>query len=124
NSYRDLSASATVPAIAATIMGDSSSTIGVSGPDRVAALTPMTSGAARYDGQQGLAWTADGRIVFTSVAGGQPDLWIAESDGRHARALTADPALEAEPSVTSDGRFVVFIGTKNGRAGIWRLSLE
>src|SRR5262249_59797677 len=79
NTYADVSVAAATRTVA-SILGDISSTLSVGSADNPAAQTPMTSGSGRYDGQLGVAWTPDGRIVATSAAGGQSDLWIMDAD--------------------------------------------
>src|SRR6185295_2871506 len=50
----------------------------------------LTSGAARYDGAEGIAWTADGKILFRTWAKRTNDLWIMDRDGGNARQLMVD----------------------------------
>jgi Tol biopolymer transport system component/DNA-binding winged helix-turn-helix (wHTH) protein len=73
----------------------------------------------------GLAWLPDGRLVYESTQSGNVDLWIADAQGGAApRQLTTDPAIDAFPAVTPDGRFVVFMSTRAGGATIWRTALD
>jgi Tol biopolymer transport system component len=120
NDYRDAQGATTSPALV-TILRDRASTISAGVPG---ALKPVIEGVARSDGQTGLAWTPDGRLLFSSSIGGQPDLWLADADGQHARALTADATPKNRPCITANGESVVFLGEKNGKAGIWRLNLK
>jgi len=122
NTYADVSVAAG-PKIVATVLGDASSTLSVSSAATPDQLMPVTSGNGRYDGQLGLAWTPDGRIVATSAAGGQTDLWIMDADGRNARQLTSDVDVESHPSVCPDGRSIVFV-SRGARPGVWRLNVE
>ena len=75
NTYQDITV-ASATHVVATVLGDVSSTISIGSPSDPAAQASVTSGIGRYDGQLGLAWTPGGRVVFTSAAGGQTDLWI------------------------------------------------
>jgi Tol biopolymer transport system component len=121
NTYPDVSAAVRAPVIV-TVLGDLSSTIAVGAPGDSGGLKPITSGAGRYDGQTGVAWTPDGRLVFTSAAAGQTDLWIMDGDGRNGRQLTADAATERMVDVTADGGSAVFVADRGGQPGIWRLT--
>ena len=56
-----------------------------------------------------MAWTADGRIVFTTEASGNPDVWIMGSDGSRRVQLTSAPGQDISPRVTPDGKYVVFV---------------
>ena len=122
NTYPDVAASARVPALVA-VLGDLSSTISVSATGDPSTEMPVTSGAGRYDGQTGIAWTADNRLVFTSAAGGQTDVWTMDADGKNPRQVTSDPATEGMIDVTPDGRAVVFVARRNGQPGIWQTNL-
>jgi dipeptidyl aminopeptidase/acylaminoacyl peptidase len=121
NSYQDVGEGAGGAIV--TLQSDLSSTVSIATPP-AGDLTPVTTGAGRYDGQLALTWTPSGRVIFSSAAGGFTDLWIADVDGRNARQLTSDPAAESDASVTPDGRSVVFVSEKNGRPGIWRLEID
>ena len=81
-------------------------------------------GAGRYDGVQGIAWAPDGRLVYTSAASGNFDIWIMDADGGHRKQLTVDPAIDVLPDVTRDGRFIVFTSTRSGAAQVWRMDID
>ena len=84
-----------------------------------------TSGFLDCDGYLGLAWTPSGGLVYTSKAGGKPDLWILERLGGRARRLTDDPFQETGPAVSPDGRTIVFGAVHPGAGGaIWRISAD
>jgi len=86
----------------------------------------LTAGDA--DGPDGLAWTPDGRIVYTSKAGGRNDLqlWIMNSDGSNQKQLTASPGVHEEPSVSANGRFIVYAARAPNdlSANIWRIDID
>jgi eukaryotic-like serine/threonine-protein kinase len=85
----------------------------------------ITSGAGQ-DGHRGVAWTPDGRIVFSSRDGGQSDIWIMDADGGNRRRLTSDAIRDYSLAVSSDGRYVVFetYRTRSNAADIWRMDLD
>jgi serine/threonine protein kinase len=85
----------------------------------------LTSGAGQ-DGHKGLAWTPDGRIVFSSRDGGQSDIWIMDEDGGNRRRLTSDANLDYSPAVSPDGRYVVFetYRPKVNNPFIWRMDID
>ncbi|HEX3086465.1 MAG TPA: hypothetical protein VHP99_18160, partial [Pyrinomonadaceae bacterium] len=85
----------------------------------------LTSGAADTDGRNGVAWTPDKRLLFTSLRGGANDIWEMKSDGTEARALTSDTGgANWEPRTTPDGRYVVFASTRGGKESIWRMDAD
>jgi Tol biopolymer transport system component len=79
-------------------------------------------GGVGLDG--GLSWAPDGRIIYTSLSSGNPDIWIMKSDGSDQRQLTADPSVDVDPVVSPDGRYVVFVSNRSGTTGLWRMDLD
>jgi len=73
------------------------------------------------DGQRGVAWTPDGKIVFTSMAGGIRELWVMNADGGGRRQLTSVGGDKNSPAVSPDGRFVVFA---SGDYHLWRIDMD
>ena len=55
-----------------------------------------------------VAWTPDGKLVYASRTGENWDLWMVNSDGSDGRQLTADAFIDQQPTVSSDGRYIVF----------------
>ena len=70
--------------------------------------TQLSGARGRADGLSGLAWTPDNRLVFSSSASGTVQLWISDADGQNAHQLTTDKDVAVFPSVSPDGRFIVF----------------
>ena len=44
---------------------------------------------------KGLAWTPENRLVYTSSAGGNTDIWIMDADGLNRSQLTTAPGADA-----------------------------
>ena len=80
----------------------------------------ITTGASKYFG---VSWTPDGRIVYGSIASGDPDIWIADGDGGNQKQVTTGARANANPSVSPDGQYVVFVSTRAG-SHIWRMDLD
>jgi eukaryotic-like serine/threonine-protein kinase len=83
----------------------------------------ITSGVT-VEGLGGLAWTPDGRIVYSSQSSGNWDIWIMNSDGTEQRQLTRDSDQNLWPSVSPDGRFVVFESYRGGGSHVWRMNID
>ena len=68
----------------------------------------ITSGTERDDGMRGLSWTPDGKIIYRSVAGGNPNVWIMAADGSAQRQLSINASQNFDPVVSPDGRHIVW----------------
>jgi Tol biopolymer transport system component len=82
------------------------------------------SDAGTDDGIHGMAWTPDGRIVYTTESSGNPDVWIMASDGSRRVQLTSAPGQDISPKVTPDGKYVVFVSDRDGGLRLWRMGLD
>jgi Tol biopolymer transport system component len=75
-----------------------------------------------------VAWTPDGRIVYTSKASGNNDqrLWIMEPDGSNQKPLTTNTGMYGEPTVTADGRYILFTARSPNdlNTNIWRMNAD
>ena len=83
----------------------------------------ITSGTAKHDGASGIAWTPDGKIVYSSSLNEAWDLWIMEADGCNPRQLTVDGG-SVWPAVSPDGQSVVFGSWRTGKINIWRMDID
>jgi Tol biopolymer transport system component/DNA-binding winged helix-turn-helix (wHTH) protein len=84
----------------------------------------LTSGAGREDGARGLAWTPDGRIVYRSIAGGTPNIWILAADGGGNKQLSVNAPNNSDPAVSPDGRYVVWVSDRASFFNIWRMDID
>ena len=81
--------------------------------------------AATQEGLFGLAWTAEGRIAYASLASGRRELWVMETDGSHPRQLTSGADLQffSSPSSCPDGS-ILFASGVYGSANIWSIDAD
>lgn len=84
----------------------------------------LTFGNGGKDGETGLSFTPDGRLVFTSQASGNSDIWILNSDTATTRQLTVDAGANSLPSVSPNGEHIVFNSDRAGEGGIWRTGID
>ena len=75
----------------------------------------------RYDGSAGVAWTIDGRILFTTPVRGAQQIWTMDADGSNRRAITTD-GTSVWPGPSPDGSFIAFSGVRGEQRGIWRMN--
>jgi serine/threonine protein kinase/Tol biopolymer transport system component len=71
-----------------------------------------------------VAWTPDGKIVYASRTGENWDIWVANTDGSDAKQLTSDAYVDQQPSVSADGRYIVFQSNRSGARNIWRMDAD
>lgn len=86
------------------------------------AARQITTG--KLDGTRGLSFAPDGRIIYTVNTQGTNDIWIMNADGTNQRPLVTDPSEDALPTVTPDGRYVVFTSDRGGFPNLWRMDLD
>ena len=71
-----------------------------------------------------VAWTPDGKIVYAIRTGENWDIWMSNHDASESKQLTADAFIDQQPSVSSDGRYVVFQSNRAGARNIWRIDAD
>lgn len=64
-------------------------------------------------------WTTDGKIVFSSTASGQPEIWRINSDGSDKTQLTVNSGVSFGFSVSPIDNSIIFCSTKNGKHSIY-----
>jgi serine/threonine protein kinase/Tol biopolymer transport system component len=107
----------------ATVSSEPSSKIWLTAPgDPEGRARKLTEG--KYDGQRGMDFTPDGRLVYVTRNGDYQDLWIINADGTAQRQLTANAAAEEYPKVSLDGRSIIFTSTAGGLQHIWRIDVD
>jgi len=121
NNYRYLSLTANSKTLI-TVSIEQVSRIWVARNGNTRQARQITSG--KYDGVEGLTWTADGRIVFVSSATGNEDIWVMNDDGSHPTQLTSDPHQDVYPSVSPDNRYIFFLSNRAGTSNIWRMNID
>jgi Tol biopolymer transport system component len=85
---------------------------------------PTQLTATSYDGLNGLAWTPDGKLVYTSWISGEQNLWISELRGGAPGQLTAHAGFSEQPVVSPDGRYIVLLSNRSGQEQLWRIDID
>lgn len=122
NTYLGVSVSSDGKTIA-TIQAENTSHIWVAPAGEMSRGKEVTRG--RTDGQAGLTWTPDGRIVFSGALSGRQQIFVMNADGGNVQQLTRDDqAGAAQPAVSPDGRHVVYQKVKAREIAIWRVGID
>ena len=103
----------------ASVQTNRSSSVYVAPAAAVEKARAITSG--RLDGQIGLTWTADNRIVYVADHSDNWDLFITDADGQNQRQLSFDGRYHGNPAACGDN--VVYFSDSEGAAHLFKLDL-
>ena len=103
-----------------TIKGDTTGAIWSFSPTS-GTTAQMTTDSRGVEGMFGLAQQKDGRLVFSRSEAKEADLWTSDKDGKNGKALFAKAGFLAQPTLTPDGKFIVFNLQKDKTSRIWRM---
>jgi Tol biopolymer transport system component/DNA-binding winged helix-turn-helix (wHTH) protein len=85
----------------------------------------LTFGGRNFDGHVGLAWTPDGKIVFSVRSGQTTDLYSINPDGSDQIQLTANAGKDNTwPAVSRNTSNIVFTSRRTGTRQIWRMDSD
>lgn len=121
NNYNGVSLSAGGDMIA-TVQSQTSSSLWLA-PNSKAETAVKVSGGTN-EGGGGVALMPDGKIVYAVAGSGSSELLLTDINGGNARPLTANAALNLLPSVSPDGRFIVFVSNRTGGPHVWRMNSD
>ncbi|HKR12558.1 MAG TPA: winged helix-turn-helix domain-containing protein [Pyrinomonadaceae bacterium] len=91
-------------------------------PSSAAQVTRGTND--RRDGHLGLFAAPDGRLIYVADYNGKRDLWSVNGDQTGHAQLTDGPHRDSNPTVTPDGRYIVFESLRDGGHSIWRVNAD
>ncbi len=84
----------------------------------------ITSLNAYRDGVDGLDWTPDGRMVYTSRFSGNSDIWIMDGDGKNRRQLTSESYGKSSPSVSNNGQLIAYASRRDTTPHVWIMDID
>lgn len=65
------------------------------------------------------------RIAFVSTRGGNPDIYVMDSDGKHRSTVTTHDAEDTQPTWSPDGAKIAFVSNRNGgNIQIWVIDAD
>ena len=82
----------------------------------------VTAGGQNYD-VDGISWTPDGRIVYGATSMDGVDLWISDVGSEKPTQITFG-GTSSYPSVSPDGRSIVFLSSSSPEDHIWSVDLD
>lgn len=68
-----------------------------------------------------LIWLPDGRIAYTSNAGGSSDIWTMNADGSGIRQLTVGANARLGLAIAADEKQLIFAAERDGKYNLWRV---
>lgn len=87
-------------------------------------MRQMKAESKSFLGYAGIAEMPDGEIVFPKGNAKRADLYLLSKDGSSEKQLTSDAGYNLFPTVTRDGRYIVFASTRDDSYGIWRINAD
>lgn len=87
-------------------------------------LKQLTLEQGKNDGLSGLTQTPDGKIVYTVSINNTDDIWSINRDGSSNRQLTFNQNLNFHPTVSPDGKYIVFVSNRGGKSDLWRMNID
>ena len=82
----------------------------------------ITSG--KFDGLNGVAWTAEGKILCVLKTGDDFNIWLTNRDGTQRKQLTADSSDKRWPKMSPDGRYIAFSSVHGESTNIWKMDAD
>jgi len=80
--------------------------------------------SGRLDGNSGVAFTPDNRVVYAGNHSENWDLFLADADGNNSRQLTFEKHFHGYPTLCDHGRSVVYFTNFDGTSHLWKLDLQ
>ena len=110
SSYDDFSLSADSQTIVA-VQRAYSMGIWLTHEDNFSSAAGINSKTGADDGERGISWTRDGKIVFVSSEDGTQKIWRMDADGSNLKPLTTDPKEGTIlPSLSVGGDSITYFG--------------
>lgn len=94
-------------------------------PDDFLSAVGINSKTGADDGERGVSWTTDGKIVFVSSEGGAQNIWRMDADGDNPKPLTADYKTgKVLPTRTLGSDTITFLKQIDSRFGFFQMDSD
>ncbi|HEY0405260.1 MAG TPA: winged helix-turn-helix domain-containing protein [Pyrinomonadaceae bacterium] len=125
NSYSSASVTADMKSLV-TILHRRIVNLWIAPSDRAREAVQILSGNSKDLGWTlGVEWLPDGKIIYGSTASGKEDVWLMNADGSNQKQLTTTAGANFEPTVSDDGRTVVYVSKAADAAQrLWKMNLD
>lgn len=70
------------------------------------------------------SWTPNGQIIYSAIVNGTPSIWTMNDEGTGNRQLSSNPSDQGFPSMTNDGRHIIFVSDAAGFLNVWRMDSD
>ena len=81
----------------------------------------ITAGAGRYFD---VTWTPGGHLLYASDSTGAAEIWTMDGNGNGQRQLTNGLGRSYAPTVSPDGRTIVFHSNRGGVWNLWKMGAD
>ncbi len=110
SSYEDFSVTADSQTIVA-VQREYSMGIWLTAVNEFSTAVAINSKTAADDGERGVTWTKDGKIIFISSEGGAQNIWRMNADGSDPKPLTTDYRFgKIAPRLSVGGDSITYLG--------------
>lgn len=125
NSYSSASVTADMKSLV-TILHRRIANLWIAPSDRASEAVQILSGNSKELGWMlGVEWLRDGKIIYGSTASGKEDIWLMNADGSNQKQLTTTAGANFEPTVSADGRTMVYVSKAADTAPhLWKMNLD
>ena len=125
NSYSNVGITADMKSLV-TILHRRIANLWIAPGDRAREAVQIHSGNSKDLGWTlGVEWLRDGKIIYGSTASGKEDVWLMNADGSHQKQVTTTAGANFEPTVSDDGRTVVYVSkAADGAQNLWKMNLQ
>ncbi|PYT83714.1 MAG: hypothetical protein DMG41_30045 [Acidobacteria bacterium] len=72
------------------------------------------------DGNSGFTWTADGKLLYTSLHAAGESMRMVTSDGHNVRDFPLSTVMNRRPSACPDGRYILYTSQTDAGRNVWR----